>query len=52
MNHRVTTTIQGKTITSEEFYREAQRWASRVRALAKRNALGFAKGTKKKSKLI
>ena len=48
-NHTVTDKIAGKTITNEEFYKEAQRWASRVRALAKRNALGFAKGKKKPS---
>lgn len=41
MSHTVTDTLDGKTITNEEFYRQALRWASMVRNIAKRNTLQF-----------
>ena len=44
MAHTVTTVIDGKTITNEEFYKQAVRWASMVRNTAKRNTLQFTKG--------
>ena len=31
MSHTITDTIEGKTITNEEFYKQAVRWASMVR---------------------
>ncbi len=46
MAHTVTTVIDGKTITNEEFYKQAVRWASMVRNTAKRNTLQFTKGKK------
>ena len=46
MAHTVTTVIDGKTITNEEFYKQAIRWASMVRNTAKRNTLQFTKGKK------
>lgn len=49
MAHTVTTAIDGKTITSEEFYKQAVRWASMVRNTAKRNTLQFTKGKKQTS---
>jgi len=49
MAQTVTTTIDGKTITSEEFYKQAVRWASMVRNIAKRNTLQFTKGKKHNS---
>ena len=44
MSHTITDTIEGKTITNEEFYKQAVRWASVVRNVAKRNTLQFTKG--------
>ena len=49
MAHTVTTVIDGKTITNEEFYKQALRWASMVRNTAKRNTLQFTKGKKRAS---
>lgn len=49
MAHTVTTAIDGKTITSEEFYKQAVRWAFMVRNTAKRNTLQFTKGKKQTS---
>ena len=49
MAHKVTTAIDGKTITSEEFYKQSVRWASMVRNTAKRNTLQFTKGKKQTS---
>lgn len=49
MAHTVTTVIDGKTITNEEFYKQAVRWASMVRNTAKRNTLQFTKGKKRAS---
>ena len=49
MAHTVTTVIDGKTITNEEFYKQALRWASMVRNIAKRNTLQFSKGKKHNS---
>ena len=46
MSHIVTTVIDGKIITNEEFYKQAVRWASMVRNTAKRNTLQFTKGKK------
>ena len=46
MAHTVTTVIDGKNITNEEFYKQAVRWASMVRNTAKRNTLQFTKGKK------
>ena len=43
-SHTVTDTLDGKTITAEEFYQQARRWASMVRNAAKRNTLQFTKG--------
>ena len=40
----ITTTIDGKTITTEQFYNEARRWASIVRNMAKANTIAFKKG--------
>ena len=48
-DHTVTTVIDGKTITNEEFYKQAVRWASMVRNTAKRNTLQFTKGKKRAS---
>jgi len=49
MAHTVTTVIDGKIITNEEFYKQAVRWASMVRNTAKRNTLQFTKGKKRAS---
>lgn len=49
MAYTVTTAIDGKTITSEEFYKQAVRWASRVRNTAKSNTLQFTKDKKQTS---
>lgn len=49
MSHTITDTIEGKTITNEEFYKQAVRWASVVRNVAKRNTLQFTKGKKQTS---
>ena len=48
-DHTVTTVIDGKIITNEEFYKQAVRWASMVRNTAKRNTLQFTKGKKRAS---
>ena len=45
-SHTITDTIEGKTITNEEFYKQAVRWASMVRNMTKRNTLQFTKGKK------
>ena len=47
--HTVTTVIDGKIITNEEFYKQAVRWASMVRNAAKRNTLQFTKGKQRNS---
>ena len=44
MKSEVTTTIDGKTMTAEEFYEQARHWAAIVRNQAKRNAASFNKG--------
>jgi len=49
MAHSVTTVIDGETITNEEFYRQAVRWASMVRNTAKRNTMQFTKGKRQTS---
>ena len=49
MSHTVTTVIDGKTITAEDFHRQARRWASMVRGAAKRNTLQFTKGKNRTS---
>ena len=49
VNHTINDTIDGKTITNEEFYKQAVRWASMVRNAAKRNTLQFTKGKKRTS---
>ncbi|MBR4919435.1 MAG: hypothetical protein IKZ52_09500 [Bacteroidales bacterium] len=48
-SHTITDTTDGKTITAEEFHRQARRWAAMVRNAAKRNTLRFAKGKKQTS---
>lgn len=48
-SHTVTDTLDGKTITAEEFYQQARRWASMVRNAAKRNTLQFTKGKQRNS---
>ena len=45
----VTTTVNGKTISTEEFYAAARKWAAIVRNMAKANASRFVKGKTKKS---
>jgi len=47
MRTRTDTQIEGKIINSDEFHRKATQWASRVRALAKRNTAAFTKGKNK-----
>jgi hypothetical protein len=49
MAHSVTSAIDGKTITPEEFYAQARKWAAIVRNMAKANATRFSKGKKKQS---
>lgn len=49
MSHTITDTIEGKTITNEEFYKQVVRWTSVVRNVAKRNTMQFAKGKKQTS---
>ena len=44
--HTITDTIDGKTITADEFLRQARRWAAMVRNAARRNTLRFTKGKK------
>lgn len=48
-SHTITDTLDGKTITAEEFYQQARRWASMVRNAAKRNTLQFTKGKQRNS---
>lgn len=48
-SHTIADTTDGKTITAEEFYRQARRWAAIVRNAARRNTLQFAKGKKQTS---
>ena len=45
----VTTTIDGKVISAEEFYTQARKWAAIVRNMAKANATRFKKGKTKQS---
>jgi len=49
MSYTITDTIDGKTITAEEFHRQARRWAAMVRNAARRNTLQFSKGKKQTS---
>jgi hypothetical protein len=49
MAHSVSTTIDGKVITAEEFYAQARKWAAIVRNMAKANASRFSKGKEKPS---
>jgi hypothetical protein len=47
--HTVTTTLSGKSITPEQFYTEARKWAAIVRNMAKANTTRFKKGKKKQT---
>ncbi|MCL2290290.1 MAG: hypothetical protein FWC34_06240 [Bacteroidetes bacterium] len=49
MAHSVTSTINGKVITAEEFYTQTRKWAAIVRNVAKANASRFSKGKTKQS---
>jgi len=49
METTITTEIEGKLITYEEFYQQARRWAAIVRNIAKSNSEKFKKGKKKDS---
>ena len=49
MAHTVTSTIDGKIMTAEEFYTQARKWAAIVRNMAKANATRFKKGKTKQS---
>jgi len=49
MAHSVTSTIDGKAITAEEFYAQARKWAAIVRNIAKANASRFKKGKTKQN---
>jgi|GEM_PF-1342244 len=45
----VTTSLSGNTISAEEFYTQARKWAAIVRNMAKANATRFKKGKTKQS---
>jgi hypothetical protein len=48
-NSKVTSTIGGKTLTAEQFYAEARRWAAIVHNMAKANTAAFKKGKENES---
>ncbi len=48
-NSKVTSTIDGKVLTAEQFYAEARKWAAIVRNMAKANTAAFKKGKKNES---
>ncbi|MDL2312455.1 hypothetical protein LJC68_06220 [Bacteroidales bacterium OttesenSCG-928-B11] len=43
-NSKVTTTVDGRTLTAEQFHAEARRWAAIVRNMATANTSKFKKG--------
>ena len=49
MTHTVTSTIDGKVISAEDFYTQARKWAAIVRNMAKANATRFKKGKTKQN---
>ncbi|MCL2246085.1 MAG: hypothetical protein FWC10_03115 [Lentimicrobiaceae bacterium] len=49
MAYTVSTTLDGKPITAEQFYAEARKWAAFVRNVAKANATRFKKGKTKQN---
>ena len=44
MAHTITSSLDGKIISAEEFYAQARKWAAIVRNMAKANANRFSKG--------
>jgi len=49
MAHTVSSTLDGNTITPEQFYAEARKWAAIVRNMAKANTTRFKKGKTKQT---
>lgn len=49
MNSNVTTSIDGKILTAEQFHAQARRWAAIVRNMAKANTSAFRKGKKREA---
>ncbi|MDL2308903.1 hypothetical protein LJC53_04900 [Bacteroidales bacterium OttesenSCG-928-C03] len=49
-NSKITTTVEGRIMTAEQFHAEARRWAAIVRNVAKANTAKFKKGKESESR--